>query len=453
MRVQIRILPKGQEMVGKQIGSYRIVEKIGQGGMGTVYKGIHTKLEQEVAIKVLSSQFSQDLYMRERFFKEAKIQAKFSHPNVVNILNYLEDGENIFLVMEYVNGETIENWLKRDGKLPIEKAITTSLSVLEALDFMHSKGIVHRDIKPSNIMFTDKGHVKVTDFGIAKVIGEKGHTKTGITGTYRYMSPEQILGEETGVTSDIYSFGITLYEMVTGMVPFSGDSEYKIMKGHLEDQPLPPWEINSKVSEEVGSVILKTLNKNPKDRYQKAKEVAENLRKAIKEQKEAMLLPQILTTDGSWEIPIPSFNLDERQSLILGSLGIGLLIIILILMWPQSLPKKSITSVPPTGSIQSELGLGFDIPLSENITLEYLSTKLERAAKSEDTRVEKQLSKISVGKEKTSSVKRGIGRKSQREISKKDEKASSRGIREKGNQDANNELKDILRRTLLLPQP
>lgn len=432
-------------MVGKQIGPYRIVEKVGQGGVGTVYKGIHTKLEQEVAIKVLSSQFSHDSNMRERFFKEAKIQAKFSHPNVVNILNYLEDGENNFLVMEYIKGETLENWLERGGRLPIEKAISTSLSVLEALDFMHSKGIVHRDIKPSNIMFTDNGHVKVTDFGIAKVIGEKGQTKTGITGTFRYMSPEQILGEGTGVTSDIYSFGITLYEMVTGRVPFCGDSEYEIMKGHLEDKPLPPWEINSKVSEELGSVILKTLNKNAKDRYQNVKEVAEDLRTATKEPKKSMIPPQILTTDESWEIPTLAFHLDERQYLILAGLGIGLLIIILFLVWPQSLTKISITSVPPAGSTQSELGLCFDTPHPAGITLEYISSKLEGGTEIEDTKEEQQFSKVSV-KKKSSSLHLRIN-SPRREI---------RWTREENintNKNTNTELEGILRKAFLLPQP
>lgn len=428
-------------MVGKQIGPYRIVEKIGQGGMGMVYKGIHTKLEQEVAVKVLSSQFSQDSNMRERFLKEAKIQAKFSHPNVVNILNYLEDDENIFLVMEYVKGETLENWLKRGGRLPIEKAISTSLCVLEALDFMHSKGIVHRDIKPSNIMFTDNGHVKVTDFGIAKVIGEHGQTKTVMTGTYRYMSPEQILCEETGVASDIYSFGITLYEMVTGRVPFSGDSDYEIMKGHLEDKPLPPREINSKVSEEVGSVILKTLNKNAIDRYQKAKEVAEELRTAIKKPKEAMNLPQILTTDESREIPILSFHLDERQYLLLAGLGISLLIIILISVWLQSLPKISITSVPPTGSIQSEFGLCFDTPHFESIKLEYISTKLEGGTEIEDAKQEEQVSKV-FGRKKHSSRHLSIN-SPRRKIRWTSEESIN----------TNKELEGILRRAFLLPQP
>lgn len=441
-------------MLGKKIGSYNILNEIGRGGIGIVYKGIHTKLEQEVAIKVLSSQFSQDPYMRGRFFKEAKIQAKFSHPNVVNILNFLEEDGIIFLIMEYVNGETLGNWLKREGRLPVERAVPISLSVLEALDFMHSRNVIHRDIKPSNIMFTDKGHVKVTDFGIAKVIGEQGQTQIGITGTFRYMSPEQILGEETWVASDIYSFGITLYEMVTGMVPFNGNSEYKIMKGHLEDQPLPPWETNSNVSEEVGSVILKTLNKNPKDRYQKAKEVAEDLRRAIKKPKEARFLPQILITDGSWKFPIHSFHLDERQSLILGSLGISLLTVILILMWPKSTPKIFNNPLLPTGSIKSELGLNFDTPLAESIPLGYILAKLENSAKSTDSEQEELLSKVPIKKDNNSALKRGIRGKGRRYISRREEKSSSKWwIQEKGNQETNNGLKDVLRRTLLLPQP
>ncbi len=339
-------------MVGKEVGPYRILEKIGQGGMGIVYKGIHTKLEQEVAIKVLSPVFSQDPSMGERFFKEAKIQAKFSHPNVVNILNYLEDEGNVFLVMEYVKGETLENRLKRAGRLPIEKAVSISLSVLEALDFMHSKDVIHRDIKPSNIMSTDSGLVKVTDFGIAKVIGEKGQTRTGMVGSFSYMSPEQILGEETSVVSDIYSFGITFYQMVTGRVPFDGDSEYTIMKGHLQEKPLPPWEINSNVSEEVGRVILKAIAKSPKDRYQNVKEFAEDLKTVIKKPEEAKIQPQIPIKARSWKILSLRSGLDKRRFLIvLLGLGITLLIIIFFDRKPESELEPTRRPIPERGAV------------------------------------------------------------------------------------------------------
>ncbi len=272
-------------MVGTQVGPYKILEKVGKGGMAVVYKGVHTVLEQEVAVKVLLSEYAQDPAMRERFVNEARIQAKLSHPHVVNILNYLEDGDNVFLIMEFIDGMTLESHLAQRGALPLNEAVVICGDVLKALGFMHAKGVIHRDIKPSNIMFTREGLVKVTDFGIAKSAGVKGLTRTGMRiGTLWYMSPEQIQGQQATVASDVYSAGVTLYQMVTGRVPFSGDSEYSIMKGHLEEPPVPPWEINSLVSPGIGSVVLKTLAKDPAERYRTCEEFARALEQAGREE-------------------------------------------------------------------------------------------------------------------------------------------------------------------------
>ena len=240
-------------MVSKIVGPYKIVKKIAFGGMGVVYKGIHTKLEQEVAIKVLSPQFSSNQIMKSKFLSEAKIQAQLSHPNVVNIMNYIEDEDETYLIMEYIDGETLEDLLERKSKLSIEESIIISKGILSALSYMHSKGLVHRDIKPSNIMFNKEGTVKVTDFGITKLIGDDKNTKTGLVGSYTYMSPEQILGEEVCIQSDIYSFGITMFRMVTGKVPFKGNTEYSIMKGHLEGPRIPPWILNPDINRKVGA--------------------------------------------------------------------------------------------------------------------------------------------------------------------------------------------------------
>jgi serine/threonine protein kinase len=265
-------------MLGKAIGPYTILEKIGQGGMGTVYKGLHTQLEQEVAIKVLSPAYAQDASMRERFFHEAKIQAKLTHPHVVNIFNYLEDDGNVFLIMEYIQGETLEQRLASAGSIPPAEAVSICQGVLAALSFMHAKGIVHRDIKPGNIMFTATGLVKVTDFGIAKVAGQKGQTLTGMRiGTLWYMSPEQIQGQPASVASDVYALGMTLFQMVTGKLPFKGDSEYSVLRGHMEEMPALPWEMNHRVSRELGQVILKALEKKPEHRYHNARDFAEAL--------------------------------------------------------------------------------------------------------------------------------------------------------------------------------
>jgi serine/threonine protein kinase len=253
--------------------------------MCSVYKGLHTCLEQEVAIKILLPEYFEDKNLRERFVTEAKIQARLSHPNVVKTLNFLENDHDVMLVMEYINGETLDVLLKKAGALPPERALAILESALEAIDFMHSKGIVHRDIKPANIMISYEGFVKVMDFGIAKVIGENGRTKAGVRiGTLWYMSPEQIKGEQATVLSDIYSLGITLYQMVTGNIPFDGDTEFEIMKSHIEKNPVAPWKINKDLSREIGNVILKAIAKNPKDRYQSVRELLSEIKAVIQPQ-------------------------------------------------------------------------------------------------------------------------------------------------------------------------
>lgn len=266
-------------MIGKLVADYNIIEKIGQGGMGEVYKAVHTKLDQTVAVKVLSSEYSLNPSMRKRFINEAKIQAKFSHPNMVNIFNLIEQDNNVFIVMEYINGGTLEGHLEQNGVLSQDESIKISLQVLSALQFMHSKGVVHRDIKPSNIMFTDTGVVKVTDFGIAKVMNEATkHTKTGMLGSVAYISPEQILGEKTSITTDIYSFGITLYKMVTGRAPFRGSSEYVVMQGHLKEKPISPIKFNNNISKSLNKIILKSISKDPEKRYSSVFDLIQSLK-------------------------------------------------------------------------------------------------------------------------------------------------------------------------------
>ncbi len=259
-------------MIGKSIGPYLIKEKIGEGGMGIVYKGIHTQIEQVVAIKVLYPQYAKDEAFRERFKREAKIQAKLHHPNVVNILNYLEDQEgNMYLVMEYVGGGSLEDRMKT-GRLSLSESVSIIVQVLNALSYMHTNGIIHRDIKPSNIMFADS-LVKVSDFGIAKPLEEKGFTKTGtLVGTVWYMALEIIKGEKPSPASDLYAVGVILYQLLTGRSPFFGKTDFEIMKSHLENEPPPPEKLNPSIPAGIGEVISKALAKDPKQRFSSAEE-------------------------------------------------------------------------------------------------------------------------------------------------------------------------------------
>ncbi len=257
-------------MIGKVVGTYKIIEKIGEGGMGAVYKGIDEMLEREVAIKVLRSELANQPNVVERFRTEAKTLAKLNHTNIATVYNFIHQDEHYFMVMEFVRGETFDHMIRRTGPLPYEKAIALFCHALDGLEHAHSLGIIHRDIKPANLMLTDTGIVKVMDFGIARVLGTSRMTRQGnIVGTIEYMSPEQVRGEETDARSDIYSAGILLYEMLTGRVPFESKSEFELMKAQIEDPPPPPRNFTY-IPEQAEQAIMRALAKNPESRFQKA---------------------------------------------------------------------------------------------------------------------------------------------------------------------------------------
>ncbi len=265
-------------LIGSVIGDYKIQRKAGAGGMGVVYQGIHIRLEQLVAIKDLAPELASNPEMRRRFIREARIQAQLNHPNVVNVHNLLEHQGHLLLVMEFVEGETLDKLIQEGGALPYDRAVDISRQVLEALSFMHSKGVIHRDLKPGNIMITGDGRVKVTDFGIAKATKEKGHTRSGVRlGTLWYMSPEQVKGKPVDARSDLYAMGITLFQMVTGKLPFFGNSDFEIMKAHTEVPPPNPKKIKRDMPKPLAGLILKLLEKKPDRRFQTAEEVLKAL--------------------------------------------------------------------------------------------------------------------------------------------------------------------------------
>jgi Tol biopolymer transport system component/predicted Ser/Thr protein kinase len=268
-------------MVGKTILHYRIVEKLGEGGMGIVYKALDTKLERLVALKFLPHELGVSAEDRARFLQEARAASAISHANVCVIHDIAEHEGQQFIVMEYVDGKTLRQMM------PISKvqdALGYAIQIGEALEAAHGKGIVHRDIKTDNIMVNDANQVKVMDFGLAKLRGSLKLTKTSSTvGTLSYMAPEQIEGGEVDARSDIFSFGVVLYEMLAGQLPFVGEHEAAMMYSILNESPQPIQKFRPEVSSEVLHILNRALEKDPEERYQTVRDMVIDLRRAKKE--------------------------------------------------------------------------------------------------------------------------------------------------------------------------
>src|SRR5271169_4341882 len=260
-------------MIGTQVGNYRIVEKIGEGGMGVVYKAVELSLDRTVAVKVLSPDLAGDQALIERFRSEAKAQANLNHPNIAILYTFLTTSETSMMVMEYLEGETFDQTLQRRGLLPQEQAVPIFKQALLGIGYAHRHGIVHRDIKPSNIMLTTSGMVKVMDFGIAKVLGGQRMTQTGTRmGTVNYMSPEQIRNRPVDIRSDIYALGVTLYEMLTAHLPFESDSDFEVMSQHVNMPPPRPTLHYPYIPIGIEQAVLKALEKDPNARFQTVEE-------------------------------------------------------------------------------------------------------------------------------------------------------------------------------------
>ena len=260
-------------MTGTQIGNYKILEKLGEGGMGVVYKGVDINLDRTVAIKALNTELTGNPELEQRFRAEAKAQAGLNHTNLATLYALLIENGRPWMVMEYIEGETFEQMVQRRGPIPGTDTIPLFRQALLGIGYAHRMGIIHRDIKPSNIMLNKQGIVKVMDFGIAKVMGARGLTKTGTQmGTAFYMPPEQVLNRGVDIRSDIYSLGVTLYEMLTANVPFKGDSDYQIMTDHVNAPPPLPTKFYPYIPHGLQNAVLKALAKNPDSRFQTVEE-------------------------------------------------------------------------------------------------------------------------------------------------------------------------------------
>ncbi len=265
-------------------GRYKVVDKLGTGGMASVYLAEDTELGRRVAIKLLDERHAEDEQFVERFRREAESAAGLSHPNVVSVYDRGETEGTYFIVMEYLEGQTLKQLLIARGPTPVRVAIDYTRQILQALDFAHRHGIVHRDIKPHNVMVAPDGRVKVTDFGIARS-GSSQMTEAGsIIGTAQYLSPEQAQGAPVHPSSDLYAVGIVLYEMLTGTVPFTGETALEIAMKHLSAVPDPPsarrQAARGEVPHELDSIVLRALSKDPGERYQTAREMDADLSRA-----------------------------------------------------------------------------------------------------------------------------------------------------------------------------
>lgn len=273
-----------QIMEGKKLGGrYEIDSRVGGGGMAMVYKARDVLLNRFVAIKVLNESLSNDSEFIRRFSREAQAAASLSHPNVVNVYDVGRDGYSHYIVMELVEGPTLKEYIQDNGPLPVEEAAAIVVQICEGLAHAHDNQIVHRDIKPHNILLGSKGRVKVTDFGIARAASSSTITQKGsVMGSVHYFSPEQARGGAIGEKSDIYSLGVVLYEMITGELPFDGDSAISIALKHLQEPVEDPRKYNPDLSDEFTNIILKALEKDPAERFSSSRAMMQEVKQVVK---------------------------------------------------------------------------------------------------------------------------------------------------------------------------
>lgn len=293
-------------LVGKVIGNrYEMLEKIGEGGMATVYKARCNILKRYVAVKVLREEFTTDEEFIRRFNTEAQAAASLTHPNIVSIFDVGHEDNVYYIVMELVQGKTLKEIINEDGVLPWKWSVNIAIQVASALETAHKNNIVHRDIKPHNIIITEDGIAKVTDFGIAKAVSNSTITAFGTTiGSVHYFSPEHARGGYTDAKSDIYSLGVVMYEMLTGRVPFDADTPVSIALKHMQEKPVEPMKLNPSIPFAINKIIMKAMEKEPSLRYQNATEMLKDLSMALKDPEGGFVKSNVEKLQYTQRVPV-----------------------------------------------------------------------------------------------------------------------------------------------------
>ena len=299
---------------GSVIGNrYKIQEKIGNGGMATVYKALDQILNRYVAVKVLREEFTTDEEFIKRFNAEAQSAARLTHPNIVSVYDVGQEYNIYYIVMELIQGKTLKQIIEEDGHLSWKWAVNIAIQIASALEMAHKNNIIHRDIKPHNIMITEDGVAKVTDFGIAKAVSNSTITAFGTTlGSVHYFSPEHARGGYTDSKSDLYSLGVVMYEMVTGKVPFDADTPVSVALKHMQEEPVPPIKVNKEIPFAVNQIILKAMKKDPNERYQNASEMIKDLNIALKRPEGGFVEERKF--EDSFTRRIPTVNVSDNRN-------------------------------------------------------------------------------------------------------------------------------------------
>jgi serine/threonine-protein kinase len=337
--------------IGSVVGDYQITGVLGEGGMGKVFKVRNTISDRTDAMKVLLPDLVSEPELADRFLREIKVLASLNHPNIAGLRTALRFENQLLMIMEMVEGVRLDQRLRQGGRLPVEEAVRYISQALAALACAHERGIVHRDIKPANMMVMPDGTLKLMDFGIAKTAADTKLTMTGTTlGSLYYMSPEQIMGNQPlDARADLYSVGVSLYELVTGRRPFDGDSQFAIMSAHLEKTPVPPVTIDPSLPQALNDLILLSVQREPGARFQSA----DAFRKAL----DSVLSMSGISSEPTITMPPPAARAGSHRALwaTLGALCCVIVVAGGIAFWPskKTSAKDTVATPPVSSSIPS----------------------------------------------------------------------------------------------------